>query len=254
MKDRTKPTGSAQHDALAKLLSGVEAATLLDVACGDGEFTEIVVELLPSLRRVYGIDPSSDELDQARRYFPRAQSRLRCNFRVGVAERLPYADASFPLVTISNALHHVTEPRRALAEIARVVAPDGTVIVHEMCSDELPAAQQNGRELHHIKAEIDSALGHTHRHTYSRTQIRDFIESAGLTVEALEEYDPEGLVGPADDQLDERIAFLVDYLDPLADSEAYARLKRKVMKLSTSLRENGFAPARQLLLRAAVSR
>lgn len=243
-------TSDSVRVALSDLVHNAETDTLLDVACGNGEFAELVVESVPRIGRLYGVDPAVEELREARRYFTAAHPGVRSRFRTGRAESLPFADDSFRLVSFSNALHHVEDPERSLLEIARVLEPGGAVIIQEMRSDDLPADQRNGRDLHHIKADIDVALGHNHRHTFSLEQTTEFIERSGLQIEEVREYNPEGGVHPPDEQIDERIEFLIDYLEPLSGSDAYARIKRKVMKLSTALRQNGFAPARQVLFRA----
>jgi SAM-dependent methyltransferase len=241
----------SQTNALRTVLGDVEADTLLDVACGDGEFAELLLEHLPEIRAVTGIDPDRTELNEAQRYFARAHPHVRARFSSGRAERLPFADNAFRLVSLSNALHHFEDPERALLEVARVLASGGVLIVQEMRSDDLTPAQRNGRDLHHIKADIDVALGHNHRHTFTYEQTTDLVSRAGLSIEDVCEYDPEGGVMPPDQQIDDRIDFLVDYLEPLSGTDAYARIKRKVMKLSTSLRRSGFAPARQVVIRAA---
>lgn len=57
---------------------------------------------------------------------------------VADAERLPFGDASFTLVTCVNTLHHVADPAATLDELARVVAPAGRVVVQDYLADPDP--------------------------------------------------------------------------------------------------------------------
>ena len=55
----------------------------------------------------------------------------RCRFVEGVAEALPCPDQSFDLVTCQTLLIHVADPAAVIAEMQRVVAPGGTVLLSE---------------------------------------------------------------------------------------------------------------------------
>ncbi|CAN7337915.1 class I SAM-dependent methyltransferase [Mesorhizobium sp. LjNodule214] len=81
----------------------------------------------PKARRVVGIDPGVDAIRAAMAAVPQA------NFVEGMAEALPFDTATFDLCTMINALHHVPEMamQAALREAARVVRPNGVVIIVE---------------------------------------------------------------------------------------------------------------------------
>jgi ubiquinone/menaquinone biosynthesis C-methylase UbiE len=92
---------------------------VLDVGCGTGQLAAALGE---RGARVWGIDPSSAMLEVARAAAPRA------GFKQGSAEALPFKDGWFERVVFRLALHLVDRPR-AVAEAARVLAPDGNVVV-----------------------------------------------------------------------------------------------------------------------------
>ncbi len=114
------------------------AMLVLDVACGAGHVAE---ELAPHVHQVVGLDltPALLQLGAQRL----RQSGVRnVLLQEGDATRLPFIDGSFDLVVCRSALHHVPDPARAVAEMARVCRPGGRVIVSDMVApgDDVRAA------------------------------------------------------------------------------------------------------------------
>src|SRR5579862_2162864 len=97
----------------------------LDVGCGNGAFTEMIVQwCAPSA--VDGIDPSEAQLAYAR-------SRPTCRvaqFRPGDAMALPFPDDTFDAAVMPLVIFFVQEPARGVAEMARVVRPGGAVTAY----------------------------------------------------------------------------------------------------------------------------
>jgi SAM-dependent methyltransferase len=97
----------------------------LDVGCGNGAFSQLIAEQSAPLSLV-GIDPSDAQLA-----FARQQPHLESvEFVNADAMGLPFADASFGLAVMPLVIFFVPEPARAVAEMARVVAPGGTVAAY----------------------------------------------------------------------------------------------------------------------------
>ncbi len=94
----------------------------LDVGCGNGAFTEILAARM-SPASLTGIDPSDGQIEYARQRAATAQA----TFHIGDAQALPFADASFDAATMALAISFVPEPARAVAELARVTKPGGSV-------------------------------------------------------------------------------------------------------------------------------
>ena len=94
----------------------------LDVGCGNGAFTEMLLERCAPAE-VAGIDPSEPQLAFARPRFAGRPVRLD----LGDAAALPYADASFDLAVMALVIFFVPDPARGVAEMARVVRPGGSV-------------------------------------------------------------------------------------------------------------------------------
>ncbi|MBW8874578.1 MAG: 3-demethylubiquinone-9 3-O-methyltransferase [Acidobacteria bacterium] len=92
----------------------------LDVGCGGGILAE---ELARLGCEVTGVDPSEQSLEAARAHA--RQEGLAIDYRRATGEALPFPDATFELAYCCDVLEHVTDLRRVVAEIARVLRPGG---------------------------------------------------------------------------------------------------------------------------------
>lgn len=103
-------------DALCTLADETGAARVLEVGCGTGRW---LTDLAAPSRGVVGIDASFGMLRRAR------EQGLRAGLVHAVAEALPLPALSADMLYVVNALHHFAEPRRFMAEAARVLRPGG---------------------------------------------------------------------------------------------------------------------------------
>jgi SAM-dependent methyltransferase len=96
---------------------------VLDVACGSGVVARAARDVVGPDGRVVGVDLNPAMLEVAQ------QARPDLEWTQGDAEGLPFADATFDVALCQSALFFFPDPGRAVAEMARVVAPGGVVAV-----------------------------------------------------------------------------------------------------------------------------
>jgi ubiquinone/menaquinone biosynthesis C-methylase UbiE len=97
----------------------------IDVGCGNGAFTELLVERCAPVE-VEAIDPSEGQLAFAR---TRPSARV-AKYTKGDAMALPFATATFDAAAMALVLVFVPDPRKGLDEMVRVVRPGGTVATY----------------------------------------------------------------------------------------------------------------------------
>ena len=97
----------------------------IDVGCGNGAFTELLVERCAPAE-VQGIDPSEGQLAFAR---TRPAARV-AQFRQGDAMALPFSEDRFDAAVMALVIFFVPDPAKGVAEMVRVVCPGGTVAAY----------------------------------------------------------------------------------------------------------------------------
>src|ERR1700675_1503690 len=97
----------------------------IDVGCGNGAFTELLVERCAPAE-VQGIDPSEGQLAFAR---TRPAARV-AQFRQGGAMALPFTEDKFDAAVMALVIFFVPDPAKGVAEMVRVVCPGGTVAAY----------------------------------------------------------------------------------------------------------------------------
>ena len=99
----------------------VKAKTVLELATGTGLIAKNIVN---AAVHIEATDASVKMIAEAKR----DNCSAKLHFSVQDMFRLPYADKSFDVVIVSNALHIVPRPEKALAEIRRVLKDEGALI------------------------------------------------------------------------------------------------------------------------------
>ena len=120
--DRFMRKDRAAYDEMYALIRPiVRHKTVLELATGTGLIAKHIVNVAAHIEAT---DASTEMIAEAKR----DNRSAKLHFSVQDMFRLPYAEESFDVVIVSNALHIVPQPEKALAEIRRVLKDDGVLI------------------------------------------------------------------------------------------------------------------------------
>jgi ubiquinone/menaquinone biosynthesis C-methylase UbiE len=132
-RDRRSRFNAKPQLAALQVLALEPRDRFLDVGCGPGAAVRAAASVS---ELAVGVDLAPRMIERARKA---ASGLPRAEFVVGDSERLPFADGSFTALLCTSSFHHYPEPWRALAEMARVLAPRGRVVLGDGTSDRAPA-------------------------------------------------------------------------------------------------------------------
>jgi ubiquinone/menaquinone biosynthesis C-methylase UbiE len=147
--------------ALVDIIASAEPRDLLDVGTGTGRLLEI---LAPRVGRVLGIDQSREMLSVARVNLERA-GLGNGSVRLGDMYQLALSDASFDAVVIHQVLHYADRPAAAIAEAARVLRPNGILVLIDFAPHTLEFLRDE----------------HAHRRLgFAEIEVAEWCQAAGL--------------------------------------------------------------------------
>jgi len=146
---------------------GVQA---LDAACGTGRHAAYLHDRGCT---VTGVDQSLEMLAVARNKLPEV------HFEQGDIEQLAFADGSFDLAVIALALCHLADPTAAVAELARVLRPGGTLVI----ADPHPAAGVVGGQAFYGSIVPGRPMTWVRNHYHQASTWLRAFRAAGLQVD-----------------------------------------------------------------------
>ena len=124
------------HSSGPDLVEMVKAAQLtghehvLDAGCGTGH---TALNFAPHVTQVVAYDLAESMLAQGAK-LAAERNLTNIEFRLGDVETLPFADATFDLITTRYSAHHWPNPQRALQEFHRVLRPSGRLLISDIVS------------------------------------------------------------------------------------------------------------------------
>lgn len=157
----------------------------LDVSTGGGH---VALALAPRVARVVASDLTPEMLAAALRFLT-SRGIANAEYVLADAERLPFLDASFDLVTVRIAPHHYADVAQAAREMARVLRPGGRLVVvdnvapEDAALDEMLNDWERRRDPSHVRA-------------YTAAEWRAFVSDAGLRLTHEEVRRKEIAFGP----------------------------------------------------------
>ncbi len=143
----------------------------LDVAPGGGHSALAIAR---HVRLVVAVDITYPML-QAARAFAHGQQQHNIRWVQGDGGQLPFADASFDLVTCRVALHHFPDQPAAIRDWARCLKPGGRLALVDNIGPEDAAANA------YVNA-FEKLRDPSHGHLYPPNQLARFLEAAGLEI------------------------------------------------------------------------
>ncbi len=146
---------------------------VLDVGCGPGIMT---TELAADAGEVVAFDLTPEMIQRARQRCKEA-GLANVQFQLGQAEKLPFDNATFDVIVTRLTFHHFPDPSVAISEMARVIRPDGRIVIADLVSSEVPQEA----ELHNA---LEILRDPSHVRMLPHSEFRRLVESAGLNIKA----------------------------------------------------------------------
>lgn len=229
---------------LINFFSDKRIARVLDVGTGPGHFIKVLHEVFPGAT-ITGVDPDEDSLKKAAETHPDAE------FKQMSGERLDFENDCFDVAAISMALHHLSDVQQTLLEMKRVVRSGGWIVVNELFSDEQNLAQEVHKRMHHFRSRIDRMNGIIHNESFTRKEIVELIEKAGLTIELKFEFQNLAQT-PSSEEIEERKSKLWEALDQIKGRPEYDEMATEIPEIEAALEKHGFEMATRLVCVARV--
>ena len=113
------------------MVSASKPASLLDIATGTGDVLAAVCRAVPGLTSVWGIDQSAAMLVMAQQKIKRLGLAHKIKIQRGDAQSLAFPDNYYSVATIAFGIRNMSDPRKVLEEIRRVLIPNGRVYILE---------------------------------------------------------------------------------------------------------------------------
>ena len=174
---------SARHasggglDQLVELAEPTPESDALDIATGGGH---TALALAPHVRHIIASDLTPNMLAAAEGFL-RETGITNASFEIAEAEKLPFDDASFDIVTCRVAPHHFSDVRAFCNEVARVLRPAGRFILIDSYAPDDDALDEYINQ-------VEWRRDNSHARSWRIPEWQQCIASAGLTIDHIEPF------------------------------------------------------------------
>lgn len=181
---------AAQYAAFGYHASGPDLAPMLEAGRLEGHERVLDIGSGPGhtallfatrAREVVASDPTDAMLEQGQR-LAKERGLTNLTFELTAAERLPFPDDSFDRVTSRQSAHHYADVPAVLAEVARVLRPNGSFVLIDTFS---PEDDEFDGFLNQIELLRDSS----HVRDYRVSEWRSMFEKCGFELDDLQAWD-----------------------------------------------------------------
>lgn len=153
-----------------RVLRNYQFSNLLDIGCASGYMLSKLTSVNLSAE-YYGVDVYKEAINFAKKHYPNIM------FKVGSAEKLPFKNNSFDLITFYEVIEHVQNPLSSLKEIKRVLNRNGVCIL----------AMDSGNLLFRLTWLVwENTKGKiwkgAHLHPFHHTELEELIKKADLKI------------------------------------------------------------------------
>ncbi|MDD3107368.1 MAG: class I SAM-dependent methyltransferase [Bacilli bacterium] len=233
-------------EKIKDLLKKYPQAKVLDVGTGVGNFISLLLNITNDFKEIIGIDTSKRMLNRAQTNFTKF---VFVRFEIADANKLPYDDATFDIVCLSNSLHHLNNIISIFTEMRRVLRPNGIIIINEMVKDGLSKAQISHMMLHHFSAEIDRRLQMTHNETYTKQEIIEILSKINNL--AINDHwkicFPEDGDQPSPEDIENLFRLIDRIISPTQEFTDKEYFTNKAEVIKNYIRENSYDSAPQFI-------
>ncbi|MFI3229116.1 MAG: class I SAM-dependent methyltransferase [Bacillota bacterium] len=156
------------YDEASKLIGQYlsKDSRVLELACGTGQFTFNLCQYVDSYTAT---DFSSEMI----KHCIAKNSDSMVNFELADATQLCYDSGSFDVVVVANALHCMPDPAKALAEISRVLKPNGLLIAPTFVIDQQPSK---------LRMFILNLIGFKTYNNWTSVELSNFVKNNSFDV------------------------------------------------------------------------
>jgi ubiquinone/menaquinone biosynthesis C-methylase UbiE len=151
------------------LLQQKPGGVSFDIGAGTGAIASAREPSSPDAGRLIGVDISHSMLLQHSRYSPAV---------VGDAHRLPFMSGCADFVICRQSIHYLDFPEMVLAEIGRVLAPDGKLLIAQIVPFEDPDDQAWWKTAVTLRQPL-------RRHRWTSTELQESLRQAGFVLESV---------------------------------------------------------------------
>lgn len=152
-------------------LRGDRPFRMLDVGCGTGTLLSLIARNIAA-ERLVGLDYAAEMVRRAAEKFAASAAAQKLHAVRADAERLPFADASFDVVTCCNSFHHYPHQAAAVHGFRRVLRPGGLLVLIDGFRDNV---------IGWVVFDVAVATVERNVHHAPWSEIRTLLEQAGFT-------------------------------------------------------------------------